>query len=72
MGNSQNVPGDRSERGDKFDTEIDTAEREKEETKSPNKIISSVKALKDSITALEVEQEDNKIKSNITVNEEGK
>ena len=30
LGNSWNVPGDRSERGDEFDTEIDTAERDKE------------------------------------------
>ena len=54
LGNSWDVPGDRSERKDEFDTEIDTAEREKEEPKSQNKLKSSFKALNkdDSITAL--------------------
>ena len=61
LGNSWNVPGDRSERGDEFDTEIDTAKRDKEEPKSPNKLKSSFKALNDSITALEVEPKDNKV-----------
>ena len=32
------VPGNSSERRDEFDTEIDTAEREKEEPKSQNKL----------------------------------
>ena len=58
------VPGDSSERRDESDTEIDIAEREKEEPKSQNKLKFSFKALNkdDSITALEVEPEDSEVK----------
>ena len=65
LGNSWNVSGDRSERGDDPDKEIDTAERDKEESKSPNKIKSSFKALSDSMTALEVEAKDRKFKDTV-------
>ena len=69
MGNSRNVPGDRSERGDEVDTEIDTAEREKEKPKSQNKPKPSFKALNkdESRTASEMELRDGNVGSNMAI-----
>ena len=58
---SWNVPVNIPERKDVVDTENDTAKRDKEEPKPPNKFKSLSKTVNDSITTLKAEPKDNNV-----------